>query len=345
MPKTPSEGGQADTRPEINYPLVEDTRPAIYRAMKYWGKKPHNIWAQYIDRYTPSGGVVADPFAGSAIAAFEAVKLGRKAIAFDLNPLTAFIIEVTASASQFDEESFHAAAQQIRESAEATEVYQQNYVRIRDGQIGTVLNYRWEDGRVIGVAFQRDDESRLLVEADSRDQRLAQEMARLEIRDWHPTRKFPDHPSITHRFLIAAGGGTIDFLWTRRNLWLLAYLFKHIRVVKNEGVRLQLLSAFVQALHLCSKMVIPRHEEAERNFSGSWGRPDYMIRRRQMEQNPIDVFWRSCTARQGILPMMSDAAETFPDGIDIHDARAAGRLRHSADINYARLTSRTLVIT
>ena len=32
----------ASTRPDINYPLVEAKRPQIYRAMKYWGKKPHN---------------------------------------------------------------------------------------------------------------------------------------------------------------------------------------------------------------------------------------------------------------------------------------------------------------
>lgn len=116
------EKGVPNSRPEINYPLVEETRPQVYRAMKYWGKKPHNIWAQYIDRYTPPGGIVADPFAGSAVTAFEGVKLGRKAVAFDLNPLSAFIIEVTASASRFNEKVFRDSARRIREAAEATDV-------------------------------------------------------------------------------------------------------------------------------------------------------------------------------------------------------------------------------
>lgn len=337
MARAMGETGAADPRPEINYPLVEETRPPIYRAMKYWGKKPHNIWAQYIDRYTPPEGVVADPFAGSAIAAFETVKLGRKSIAFDLNPLTAFIIEVTASASRFDEEAFRDAARRILKAAEATEVYQQNYRRDRDGQASTVLNYRWEDGQVVGVAFRRDDRSRLLANAGDKDRRLAKRMSDLSVSAWHPTCQFPAHPSISHRFLTAAGGNTIDRLWTRRNLYLLACLFRHISAVQDQKVRLQLLSAFVQTLHLCSKMVIPRHEKADRDFSGSWGRPDYMIRRRQMEQNPVDVFWRSCTGRQGVLPMMLDAAETFPNGVDIHDARAAGKLRKSADINYGAI--------
>jgi len=105
-PSEPDGVAAADSRPDINYPLVEETRPQMYRAMKYWGKKPHNIWSQYIDRYTPPGGLMADPFAGSAVAAIEAARLGRRAIAFDLNPLTAFIIEVTASATRFDEDVF-----------------------------------------------------------------------------------------------------------------------------------------------------------------------------------------------------------------------------------------------
>ena len=61
---------------DINYALVEDDRPPIYTAMKYWGKKPHNIWHEYIKNYTPEGGVFLDPFCGSAISIFESLKLG-----------------------------------------------------------------------------------------------------------------------------------------------------------------------------------------------------------------------------------------------------------------------------
>ena len=79
---------------DIDFALVEAKRPPMYTAMKYWGKKPHNIWGAYIENYTSENDVILDPFSGSAIAAFEAVKCGRKAIAFDINPLTSFIIKV-----------------------------------------------------------------------------------------------------------------------------------------------------------------------------------------------------------------------------------------------------------
>ncbi|MDG6364112.1 DNA methyltransferase [Glaesserella parasuis] len=72
---------------DINHASVEMTRPPIYTAMKYWGKKPHNIWSEYIKNYTPSNGIYLDPFCGSGISIIEALKLGIKAIGFDLNPL------------------------------------------------------------------------------------------------------------------------------------------------------------------------------------------------------------------------------------------------------------------
>ena len=71
---------RAKIEKHINYALVEDVRPAMYKPMKYWGKKPHNMWGAYIENYTSENDVILDPFSGSAIAAFEAVKCGRKAI-------------------------------------------------------------------------------------------------------------------------------------------------------------------------------------------------------------------------------------------------------------------------
>jgi 16S rRNA G966 N2-methylase RsmD len=79
-------------REELNYALVEDIRPQIYTAMKYWGKKTHNIWRKYIENYTPENGIYLDPFAGSATSAFEAVKAQiRRVIVFDLNPPSLYI--------------------------------------------------------------------------------------------------------------------------------------------------------------------------------------------------------------------------------------------------------------
>ena len=63
---------------DINFSFPEDTRPPIYSAMKYWGKKPHNIWFKYIKTYTPDKGVFLDPFSGSCESIIESIRAGKK---------------------------------------------------------------------------------------------------------------------------------------------------------------------------------------------------------------------------------------------------------------------------
>ena len=74
--------------------LEETSRPTLYRAMKYWGKKPHNIWHELIKMNTKERDIVFDPFAGSALTFFEAIRANRKPIIADINPLTLFIVDV-----------------------------------------------------------------------------------------------------------------------------------------------------------------------------------------------------------------------------------------------------------
>ena len=62
---------------------------------KYWARKPHNVVAEYIKHYSKKGDIVLDPFSGSGVTAIEAVKHGRKAVAIDLSPMSAFITRMT----------------------------------------------------------------------------------------------------------------------------------------------------------------------------------------------------------------------------------------------------------
>jgi len=80
----------------INSALVEKKRPMMYKAMKYWGKKPQSIFREYIEHYSEKDEIVLDPFAGSGVCPLEAVETNRKAIAIDLNPLSIFMIKISA---------------------------------------------------------------------------------------------------------------------------------------------------------------------------------------------------------------------------------------------------------
>ena len=321
--------------PDINYALVEGVRPPMYRAMKYWGKKPHNIWSQFIERYCPPDGTILDPFVGSGIAAFEAVKLGRKVIAFDLNPLSSFTIEVLASS--FDEDAFLSSFDRIAAVIENDSIYQEHYMRDVAGVRATVFNYRWNHDEVVRVFAKigAGKKARSILRiADSQDKSKAEEMRQIDIPYWYPPNEFPATPSIGHKFVRDVGGNGFQFLWTRRNLYILARIFHEIREEENEDVQRQLIYGFLQTLHLTSKMVVPRNTASNRDFSGSWGRADYMIRRRSMEQNPLVVFRRSCIEKQGVVSAMRDAKASLPERLKLCDVKVRGKIQDTADINY-----------
>lgn len=315
----------------INYALVEDTRPAMYRAMKYWGRKPHNIWSDYIAHYCPEDGVVLDPFMGSGISTFESLKLGRKIISTDLNPLSAFVVEVLTT--KFDEGKFKNAVEEIVQVIKKDEIYKTHYTKVIDGELNTIYNYVWLKGKVGLVRAKTGEGESVSVLADEEDLQNADNMANITIPYWYPQDAFPQNPSITHNFIRNIGGTTFDYLWTRRNLYLLSKIFDLIQNSDNS-VRLHLMYAFIHTLHLVCKMVVPRGEKGDRDFSGSWGRADYMIRNRSMEQNPLVVFLRSCLDRQGVSKAMLDAKKSLPSKNRINFIGQGSKIKSTADINY-----------
>lgn len=328
----PITGGISVSQPDINYALVEGTRPPIYKAMKYWGKKPHNIWSTYIERYCPTDGLVLDPFVGSGIAAFEAAKLGRKCAAFDLNPLSGFFIE--SLATPLKEEAFLAEYEKIVAKIEVDAVYKKHFLTTYDSKPAVVYNYRWLWGDLSEVVLKTSDGEQARIPARDTDKVKIAAMKEIGIPYWYPKDNFPNTPSITHKFIKDLGGDSFADLWTRRNLYLLAQMFDEILKVKDTSVQLHLASGFIQTLHLTFRMVYPRSTESNRDFSGSWGRADYMIRRKQMEQNPLIVFQRSCIGKQGVLNALKDAKSQFPKGISVSDITTTRRLRKRSLINF-----------
>lgn len=319
----------------INYPLVEDPRPPFYTAMKYWGKKPHNIWSNYIKNYCPPGGLVLDPFAGSAVAAFEAARQGRKSIAFDLNPLTSFMIEVLSS--KIDEDKFIYTVKAIESKIIADPIYISNWTKSYEGEQATIYNYRWLGKEIDKLAIKTPSGKSKLILCDSEDKQLAHEakMQAIEIPYWYPRDAFPKSPAIKHKFIADVGGDSFEYLWTRRNLYLLAKIFYEINLIDEEPLRMQLLSGFIQTLHLTCKMVIYRAPTANRDFSGSWGRADFLIRRKQMEQNPLIIFNRSCISKkQSVLSSLRSANGYLPKDLKISTVNKAKKIKKGADINY-----------
>lgn len=64
----------------------------------FFAKKQWPVVQEYIRHYTKPGDLVCDPFAGSGVTPVEALVLGRRTIAGDINPVARFITQMTAVA-------------------------------------------------------------------------------------------------------------------------------------------------------------------------------------------------------------------------------------------------------
>ncbi len=81
---------------QIDHALVGNAHPAMYLLHKWWARKPHNIVREYINAYSARGEVILDPFAGSGVTGIEAVRVGRRALLYDIDPLAVFLARLTA---------------------------------------------------------------------------------------------------------------------------------------------------------------------------------------------------------------------------------------------------------
>lgn len=284
----------------INYALVETSRPPIYTAMKYWGKKPHNIWQEYIDKFVPQNGVILDPFCGSAMSAIEAIRTNKKAICFDINPLSSFFIENYTSIFNIDnfKEQAFSIIEKIKNDGLYIKLWEYN---------GIVHSCKYDNDIPYEICLSEKKKNKyknsdirkpnvLDIEAIKFSKTIELKKLGLSFID----EPFYDSSSFSANFIKNIGGNNFKYIWTERNLYVLSLIFSNILAVKNETIKKQLLFAFIMTTHLCCKMNIPRRDKANRNFSTSWGRSAYICSARQMEQNPLIVFFNNCFGKQSV---------------------------------------------
>ena len=305
---------------DINFSFPEDTRPAIYSAMKYWGKKPHNIWHEYIKNYTPDGGVFLDPFSGSCESIIEALRAGRKTIGFDLNPLSTFFLKFYLS--KFDEKEFTNEANQIIKLIENDQIYKDYFKTkcIECNQNAIAHNHKIENDKIYEIRVICKCQKKILEKKpDSIDDQLFVDQKNISITDFIPNDKFPESESFSENFIEKLGGNNFSNLWPKRNLYVLAKIFNYIEKKEESDLKIQLLSSFIQTIHLCTKMLPPRRGPANRPNSTSWGRSAYIYPNRQFHSNPLVVFKSSCfrKGQQSVVSSLNQASKYIRKDIKV----------------------------
>lgn len=284
---------------DINNALVESKREPIYTAMKYWGKKPHNIWATYIDNYTGENGVFLDAFAGSGMSAIESLRLKRKTIAFDINPLTSFLLNIYTM--PFNQQEFQKYAKQIIETIKNNEIYQKLWA-----YSGTEFhNFKYNKNKIYEICTI---DKKIIKSPNPQDYEVIKFADTLNLANLgidFIDEPFLDSQSFNVNFINSIGGNNFKYIWTKRNLIVLSLIFKEILNVTKTDIKEQLLFGFIMIVHLCCKMNIPRNDKSNRNFSTSWGRSAYIVSSRQMEQNPLLLFEKNCFGKQSVTTALN----------------------------------------
>jgi len=309
----------------INYALVETTRPMMYKALKYWGKKPHNIFRKYIETYTEKNEIVLDAFAGSGIAPLEAVQINRKAVAIDLNPISTFIIEITAKPLDYSKfgKYYNEILLKLTQKEKELGIFITKCAKCK--KEARVTSIHWNDKTPILVRYECScEKGNQGKEPDNFDIEIIKKSEKLKIPYWYPRDEFPKTDFF--RSVRRGIGNHYYKLWTNRTLYLLSFLYKEIESVGDREIKEFLKFAFISMIHLTSIMVSARRPKSKRPDSGSWGRPAFILPKRHMEQNPVILFQRAVEDRQGIIK-----AKKSSDKLLVDKVRFAKNFKELAD--------------
>ena len=80
--------------------LINDALPTsghlpMYVMHKFFARKQEDVIREYIQTFSKKGDIVCDPFCGSGVMIGEAIRLERKAVGVDINPVSIFITRNT----------------------------------------------------------------------------------------------------------------------------------------------------------------------------------------------------------------------------------------------------------
>lgn len=274
--------------------MKEVTRPAIYRTMKYWGKKPHNIWSFYIEKYSKENDLILDPFVGSGMSYFESIRLNRIPLTIDLNPISDFTIKCLTYRN-VDYDMVKEELKSIINKIKKLDCYQNEYTCFcsKCGKKTDIYNYKINGN--ITISYKCNFCKETITQVFEKGEK------KYKVNKWFPKKKLHDIESISSSFIKKVGSNNFCDIWSNRNIKILSEIYNEIIKIEDAKTKDILLFAFIQCLHLTSKMCIPRSEKSKRPLSTSWGRPAYMISDKIFEQNPVIAFDKAVCNSTGVI--------------------------------------------
>lgn len=277
----------------IDYPLVEGVRPRKYQIHRYFARKPANIVADYINIYSKRGEIVLDPFCGSGVTAIEALRLGRKAIAIDLDPVAIFLTRLTSQ--PVDLSDFQKAFDHIKETAKDKiyELYLTKCPKCQSDAITTHTIWQLEaqhpnKTKPLGIWYHCQNpycDSKGKKPLTDEDLVKLQQIEETEIPYWYPQTRlyYPDGSAFEKKEKL----DSVNELFTKRALVALSLLYHEIEDLPESVDKDLMKLTFTASLAQTSNLIPVIHEGTA---GRSWARPSYWVPPKHFEINAWDCF-------------------------------------------------------
>ncbi|MEW6295498.1 MAG: DNA methyltransferase [Candidatus Diapherotrites archaeon] len=276
--------GEKNTIKHIDYALVPKTHPPMYSMHKYWARKPHNVVAEYIKHYSNEGEIVLDPFCGSGVTAIEAIKLGRKAIAIDLNPVSVFITKCTTM--PVDLKKFEVSFRKIEEEINplAEELYETSCPKCNSKAV--IIGMAYDNGNPFEMVYECPKCGKKRGKITDFDIKKMKKIEEIKIKEWYPTTKMYYNGN---SFLKKEKKDSVDQLFSKRNLIILSKILSLIEKTDDNKIRDMLKFVFSSTLPQASKMM-PYIKESVGKICKGWTVHSYWVPTQHWELNVLIYF-------------------------------------------------------
>ena len=221
----------------------------IYAMHKYWSKKPSDLVSHYICRYSRPGDIVLDPFCGSGVTVIESVRMRRRALGFDINPIAIFVTRM--GLEHVDVGKVLRAYERIEANVKSKieELYRSVCPKCANVD-AMATHYIWEHEVIteVWVSCENCRTRKVTKHPDHLDYKVVESLGPPS--DWYPQDFLFENSRIN-----AKHGMKISDLFSNRALHALSLLLSEIQSIEDTKVRNTLRLCFSAALPQTSRMV------------------------------------------------------------------------------------------
>jgi DNA modification methylase len=295
----------------LNRQIPPSAHTPMYNWHKFWSRKTWNVVGEFIKTYTKEGEIVFDPFAGSGVAAMEALRNKRRVIICDFLPVANEIARLTIK--PISENELYNAFKRV-ETKIKSKILDLYITRCR--KCGTEFPFTcsiWENHKMVEVRYQScphcGDRREKETLPTKEDLKVINDLQNSEIKEWYPKNPlyYPDGTP----FMKKEKYESLDELFTKRNLQALAWLMEAIEEEANRDLRDFLKIAFTSMVHLATKMMPISEAGHFTPFSSFWNQQSYWYAPKFMEQNVWLKFDSAINGHQGLIKCKVESNQYF----------------------------------